>query len=77
MLEHFGSNKKDDLDISKYPEAQRDYLRVEKELVLDFLKDAGRVLDVGIGTGRLIPDIAPQVQELYGVDFNQEYLQAA
>ena len=77
MPEDFGANKKDDLDTSKYPEPQREYLRVEKELVLDFLKGAGRVLDVGIGTGRLIPDIAPYVKELYGVDLNQEYLQGA
>jgi len=51
-----------------YPEKYRKYIREETRLLKLRLKGAGRILEAGVGIGRLIPELAPLVKEFVGVD---------
>ncbi len=61
------------LDPSYYPIEFQQYIAEETELLKKHLQGAERVLDAGIGTGRIISSIAPLVRELVGVD-NAEFM---
>ena len=69
--------KKDKLQIELYPKIYQTYLNKEKELIIDFLKNSDSILDVGCGTGRLIPTLAKLVKKYVGVEINDEYLKIA
>jgi SAM-dependent methyltransferase len=51
-----------------YPPEYQEYIRQESELIRSKVKGKNRVLDAGVGIGRLVPVIAPEVIELVGVD---------
>ncbi len=51
-----------------YPVNYRKYIEEEKRLLKNKLKGAKRVLEAGIGIGRLIPELSPFVKEFVGVD---------
>ncbi|MFA6918901.1 MAG: methyltransferase domain-containing protein [Patescibacteria group bacterium] len=54
-----------------YPQKYQDYINEEVALLKSKTKGASRVLETGIGIGRLIPELAPQVGELIGIDNSQ------
>lgn len=51
-----------------YPEKYKKYIKEETELLKLKLKQANRVLEGGIGIGRLIPELAPLTKEFIGID---------
>jgi len=51
-----------------YPAKYKKYVQEEADLLYSSLRNTGRVLDAGVGIGRLIPLLAPVVQEFVGVD---------
>lgn len=51
-----------------YPAEYQEYISQEETLVISKLKGLNKVLDAGVGIGRLIPKIAPIVGELIGID---------
>lgn len=51
-----------------YPPEYQRYIEEETQLLVTKLTGANRVLEGGVGIGRLIPDVAPVVQEFVGVD---------
>lgn len=51
-----------------YPQQYQQYIRQETALLKRRLKRASRVLEAGVGIGRLIPELAPLVGELVGID---------
>lgn len=69
--------QKDNLDISKYPEIYREYLEKETAFVKKYAEGAYMLLDVGCGTGRMIPILSPIVGTYVGIDNNLEYLEQA
>lgn len=69
--------KKDSLDLQKYPLVYRKYLDKEKKFVLQGLSPSDKILDVGCGIGRLIPEIAPRVTLYIGIDNDQSYVKKA
>jgi ubiquinone/menaquinone biosynthesis C-methylase UbiE len=51
-----------------YPEEYRKYLEEETLLIKEKLIGSRRVLEAGVGIGRLIPELVPLVGEFIGVD---------
>mgnify|MGYP001565071644 FL=1 len=69
--------QKDDLDIEKYPKKFQVYLKEEIKILKNFVKENNKVLDVGCGTGRAIPEISPLVSRYVGIDIDEKYLSEA
>lgn len=65
------------LDIEKYPEEFKRFLKGEMNIVRDFIDREDHVIDIGCGTGRAIPIISPKVKEYVGIDIDKEYLPEA
>lgn len=67
-----GEHYKDDIFkalIPKYYSLKyKKYIEEELELLKKKISGANRVLEAGVGIGRLIPDLAPLVKEFIGVD---------
>ncbi len=51
-----------------YPLRYQKYIQEETRLLKERLKGADKVLEAGVGIGRLIPQLAPLVKELVGID---------
>jgi ubiquinone/menaquinone biosynthesis C-methylase UbiE len=51
-----------------YPLKYKKYIEEETELLKLKLKGTNRILEAGVGIGRLIPEIAPIVKEFVGID---------
>lgn len=51
-----------------YPSKYQDYIKKETALLKTKLNGANKVLEAGVGIGRLIPEIAPIVSEFVGID---------
>lgn len=51
-----------------YPRQYQKYIAAETELLKKRLKRTDRVLEAGVGIGRLIPILSPLVKEFVGVD---------
>lgn len=53
--------------------ADSDLFVVEKTLLTTLPKDVryGRVLDLGVGTGRTVPHLAPHTREYIGIDYSE------
>lgn len=51
-----------------YPEKYRKYIQEETDLLKHNLKGSNRILEAGVGIGRLIPELAPIVKEFIGID---------
>jgi ubiquinone/menaquinone biosynthesis C-methylase UbiE len=51
-----------------YPPKYKKYIKEETKLLKLRLKGANKVLEAGIGIGRLIPELAPVVKEFIGID---------
>lgn len=51
-----------------YPPKYKKYIEEETELLMLRVKGSNRVLEAGVGIGRLIPKLAPLVKEFVGVD---------
>ncbi|MFH0835098.1 MAG: class I SAM-dependent methyltransferase [Candidatus Micrarchaeota archaeon] len=51
-----------------YPPKYQKYIAEETDLLKTKLSGAGRVLEAGVGVGRIIPELAPVVKEFVGVD---------
>lgn len=56
-----------------YPKVYQDYIKEETEIVQKIVKGSDRILDVGVGTGRMVPLYAPLVKEYIGID-NAKYM---
>jgi len=70
-------NKKFALEVGKYPEIYKRYLEKEILLVKTFIQGKKLVLDVGCGTGRVIPYLAPLVKKYIGIDVDKDCLKEA
>lgn len=64
----FGKGKFKALMPEYYPPKYKRYIREETELLKKKVKGARSILEAGIGTGRLIPKLAPLVKEFIGID---------
>lgn len=51
-----------------YPKVYQEYIREEATLLKEKIEGAERILEAGVGIGRLIPELAPLVREFVGVD---------
>ncbi|MFQ5648214.1 MAG: class I SAM-dependent methyltransferase [Candidatus Aenigmatarchaeota archaeon] len=51
-----------------YPPKYKKYVEEETKLLKTKVKGANRVLEAGVGIGRLIPELAPLVREFVGID---------
>jgi SAM-dependent methyltransferase len=51
-----------------YPEDYRNFAEEEVELLKSKLQGANKVLEAGVGIGRLIPPLAPLVKKFVGID---------
>jgi len=51
-----------------YPPEYQEYIRQETALLKEKVVGAKRILEAGIGIGRLVPELAPLVGEFVGVD---------
>lgn len=51
-----------------YPKKYQNYIKEEVVLLQQKVKGAKRILEAGVGIGRLIPKLAPLVDELVGID---------
>ena len=51
-----------------YPPKYQEYIREETELLKSRVKGSNRILEAGVGIGRLIPELAPLVKEFVGID---------
>lgn len=51
-----------------YPPEYQEYIRQETVLIEEKLRGKGKILEAGVGIGRLIPIIAPLVKEVIGID---------
>ncbi|HLC52139.1 MAG TPA: methyltransferase domain-containing protein [Candidatus Nanoarchaeia archaeon] len=51
----------------------KNYIKEESRLLINKLKGPYRILEAGVGIGRMIPKIAPIVKEFFGVD-NSEFM---
>ncbi len=51
-----------------YPEKYKDYIKEETRLLKTKVKGSNKILEAGIGIGRLIPELDPVVKEFIGVD---------
>lgn len=57
-----------------YPPEYQEYIRQETALLKEKVRGANKVLEAGVGIGRLIPELAPLVGEFVGVDGAQRML---
>jgi len=74
------SNKiieKDELNLEKYPKEFQKFLKKEVEIVKELVNSKDKVLDVGCGNGRAIPEISPLVSKYVGIDIDEDYLSQA
>ena len=51
-----------------YPWEYQKYINQETQLLKKKLKWTGKILEAGVGIGRLIPELAPIVKEFVGID---------
>jgi len=56
-----------------YPKSYQEYIEEETTVIKNIVNGSKRILDVGVGTGRMIPLYAPIVKEYIGID-NAEYM---
>ncbi len=70
-------SQRDTLQTDHYPAIYREYLKLEEADLVEYLQGAESVLDLGCGTGRLIPKLADLVQDFVGIDNNETYLTEA
>jgi len=71
------SNKiveKDELNLERYPKEFQKFLKKEVEIVKELVNSDDKVLDIGCGKGRAIPEISPLVSEYLGIDIYDNYL---
>ena len=64
----FGKGEFKALMPEHYPPKYQEYIKEETEFLQKKVKGAKRILEAGVGTGRLIPRLAPIVDEFIGVD---------
>jgi len=69
--------EKDELNLKRYPKEFQIFLNKEIKIIKNFVGVNDKVLDVGCGTGRVIPEISPLVLEYVGIDIDEEYLSKA
>lgn len=53
---------------SYYPKQYQDYIKQEEELIVSNIKNSDVILEAGVGTGRIIPKIAPLAKKVIGID---------
>lgn len=51
-----------------YPKKYKTYIEQETELLKRKIKGSDRILEAGVGIGRLIPELAPLVKQFIGID---------
>ncbi|MFA6065403.1 MAG: methyltransferase domain-containing protein [archaeon] len=51
-----------------YPQKYKKYIQQETRLLRIKVKNANRILEAGVGIGRLIPELSPLVNEFIGID---------
>lgn len=66
--------QRDDLELKKYPKEFQTYLKKEIKILKNFVKKNDKVLDVGCGTGRAMPEVCPIVSQYIGIDIDEKYL---
>lgn len=66
--------EKDELNLERYPKEFQKFLKKEVEIVKELVNSNDKVLDVGCGNGRAIPEISPLVLEYVGIDIDENYL---
>jgi ubiquinone/menaquinone biosynthesis C-methylase UbiE len=64
----FGSQKFKALMPEFYPTNYQEYIKQETILLKQKLAGVKTVLEAGVGIGRIIPEIAPLVEEFVGID---------
>ncbi|MBI2573666.1 class I SAM-dependent methyltransferase [Candidatus Woesearchaeota archaeon] len=69
----YGSGKFKGLLPEYYPPKYRLYIEEETKLLLELVQNSKRILEAGVGIGRLIPVLAPVVKDFVGID-NAEYM---
>lgn len=53
---------------SYYPKQYQDYIKQEEDLIVSNIKSSDVILEAGVGTGRIIPKIAPLARKVIGID---------
>lgn len=61
------------LNHQNYPEGIQEYMALEEAFVLNNLRGAKSLLEIGCGDGRYLQMLAPVVEEILGIDY-AEYL---
>lgn len=51
-----------------YPLEYKNYVEEEKKLIINKVKGSNKILEAGVGIGRIIPFIAPKVKLFVGID---------
>jgi len=51
-----------------YPSEYKKYIEEEKRLIISKVKGENKILEAGVGIGRIIPFIAPKVKSFVGID---------
>lgn len=51
-----------------YPKEYQNYIKEETRLLKKKIKNSGKILEAGVGIGRLIPELSHLVKEFVGVD---------
>jgi len=64
----FGKEKFKALMPEYYPPKYKKYILEETKLLKQKIIGANRILEAGVGIGRLVPILAPRVKELVGID---------
>lgn len=68
---------KRNFSFSDYPKRLQHFFNEENKLVRIFSKGAKSILDVGCGSGRVLPIIAPIVESYHGIDLDEDEIQKA
>ncbi|MEK6927890.1 MAG: class I SAM-dependent methyltransferase [Nanoarchaeota archaeon] len=63
------------LNLEKYPESYKKFLKEEQEKLIPLLEKEYSVLDVGCGNGRMISIIAPKVKRYLGIDIDKKVIE--
>lgn len=58
-----------------YPEKYKKYIHEEVDLLKSKVNGANRILEAGVGMGRLIPHLAPLVKEMIGIEITKFMLE--
>lgn len=65
------------LKTKNYAKVYRNYLKAESKVLKGFVKKGRSLIEVGCGTGRVIPIVAPLVRHYVGVDIDLASLEQA